>query len=77
VSILSGWDWCCLSSGLSIGRLQTVENIPEQSLAYKPPELQLGAAGIASPQLLRARIVYAGQAPLKPALTVADQQAGG
>ena len=38
---------CCLSSGLSTGCLQTVENVSEQSLAYEPREFQLGRAGIA------------------------------
>ena len=65
---------CCLSSGLSIRCLQTVENVLEQSLTYAPPEFQLGGAGIASPQFLCAGIVYAGQVLFQPALTLANQQ---
>src|SRR5208337_153876 len=68
---------CCLSSGLSIRRLQTVENVSEQSLANEPPEFQAGRAGIAGPQFLRAGIVYAGQVLLQPPLSITDQQAGG
>src|SRR5262249_50500845 len=68
---------CARSSGLSIGQLQSVENVPEQALGNNPSVFQLCGAGVAAPKLIGAPgIADPGEVLLQPTLALADERAG-